>query len=343
MIVLKLTVRSFCCLTLLLTLSPPLRQHFLAQSLRRLPPRRTPIEILDASREQDGLRGSVSSVRTEVARLSLHAGTVVEGRRSLLEVTRYDPAGRRIENQTYPIINTRAGQETHRYDEQGQLVETFARDARGALIRRTVYAYEYDSVGNWTKMIASVAVGESGGARLEPLEVTYRAIAYYNGERTDTNEVTDTAGAPPDAGGQAAASETAPQSSPNSYSAGADATPRMASPIQELGRGMPTAPAARLATDSPIEVGPINEMALSLPSPSYPVVGRRLSEAIKVTVEIVIDETGRILSARALDGPTRLRGAAEDAARAAIFMPFKIERKPVKVKGLLVYHFPFGR
>ena len=139
MMVLKSIVRPLGCLALLLTLSPPPRQTSLAQSTRRHPQRPTPIEILDANREQDGLRGSVSRVRTEVAPLSVNAGTVVEGRRALLEITRYDPAGKRVENKTYPVINTPAGQETHKYDGQGNLVETVARDAQGTVLRRTVY------------------------------------------------------------------------------------------------------------------------------------------------------------------------------------------------------------
>ena len=325
MMVLKSIVRPLGCLALLLTLSPPPRQTSLAQSTRRHPQRPTPIEILDANREQDGLRGSVSRVRTEVAPVSVTAGTVVEGRRALLEVTRYDPAGKRVENKTYPVINTPADQETHKYDGQGNLVETVARDAQGAVLRRTVYEYEYDPVGNWTKMTALVAVGEPGGERLEPREVTYRAIAYYDTGGSVTSEVPDDARAADSDGQPAPAPEDAPHGSPEDSSAAA------------------AAEASPPADGDAIEVGPINEMALSLPPPSYPVEGRRLPVAIKVSVEVVIDQTGRILSARAADGPARLRGAAEDAARAAIFMPFKVQGVPIKVKGLLVYNFPFGR
>jgi hypothetical protein len=317
----------------------------MAQSLRRLSQRRTPIEILDANREQDGLRGSVSSVRTEVARLSSNARAVVESRRALLEVTRYDAAGKRIENKTYPVINTTVGQETHKHDEQGQLVETITRDAQGAVLRRTVYAYEYDTFGNWTKMTASIAVSESGGARLEPREVTYRTIAYYDGDKTGAPEAPVDGRAASSAEEQAPASEAAQRPSPDNRSVGVDASARVASDVKALGGDEPAAPAAlaAVAHDVPLEVGPINEMALRLPSPSYPVEGRRLPQAIRVTVEIVIDETGRVLSARALDGPAKLRRAAEDAARAAVFNPFRVATKPVKVKGALVYDFPFGR
>src|SRR5688572_28052279 len=108
MMVLKSIVRPHGCFTLLLTLSPPPPRTSLAQSTRRHPQRPTPIEILDANREQDGLRGSVRRVRTGVAPLSVNGGAVLEGRRSLLEVTRYDPAGKRVQNKTYPVINTPA-------------------------------------------------------------------------------------------------------------------------------------------------------------------------------------------------------------------------------------------
>ena len=164
-------------------------------------------------------------------------------------------------------------------------------------------------------MTASVAVGEPGGERLEPREVTYRAIAYYDTGGSVTPEVTDEARAADPEGRPAPAREDAPRRSPEDSSAAA-------------------AEASPPADGDAIEVGPINEMALSLPPPSYPVEGRRLPVAIKVGVEVVIDRTGRILSARAVDGPARLRGAAEDAARAAIFMPFKVQGVPIKIKGL---------
>ena len=47
------------------------------------------------------------------------------------------------------------------------------------MVSKETYKYEYDSLGNWTKMTTSVAVVENGTIAFEPVEVTYRTISYY--------------------------------------------------------------------------------------------------------------------------------------------------------------------
>src|SRR5207245_11584541 len=49
----------------------------------------------------------------------------------------------------------------------------------GSLVSKEVYKYDFDSVGNWVKMITSVAVVEGGKINFEPTETTYRTISYY--------------------------------------------------------------------------------------------------------------------------------------------------------------------
>jgi hypothetical protein len=78
-----------------------------------------------------------------------------------------------------------------------------------------------------------------------------------------------------------------------------------------------------------------------LPGPAFPVNWRKAATPIVVTVEVVIDETGRVIYARAVEGPPELSRVAEAAARRAGFLPFRSERRPLKVRGLLNYSFPF--
>ena len=58
-----------------------------------------------------------------------------------------------------------------------------------------------------------------------------------------------------------------------------------------------------------------------------------------VTVEVVLDESGKVVSAVASSGPTILRDAAVQAALKARFSPTKLSGQPVKVTGVINYKF----
>jgi YD repeat-containing protein len=137
--------------------------------------------ILDGSKEQDGLAGPVHRVRTERARLLVKAGKVVEGARELLETTTYDYQGNRIDNSYYVVsANSHTGREQYRYDDQGNVVEMTLRERdNDSILSKEVYRYEFDAVGNWTKMKTFMVVFEGGKLNYEPTEVTYRNITYY--------------------------------------------------------------------------------------------------------------------------------------------------------------------
>ncbi len=89
----------------------------------------------------------------------------------------------------------------------------------------------------------------------------------------------------------------------------------------------------------PIEGGVLNSKATSLPKPIYPQEARRLKIAGRVTVRVVVDENGKVISAKATDGPAPLREAAEAAAREATFAPTTKDGITVKVAGTLTYDF----
>jgi TonB family protein len=58
-----------------------------------------------------------------------------------------------------------------------------------------------------------------------------------------------------------------------------------------------------------------------------------------VSVDVVVDETGKIISAQANSGPLSLRDAAVQAALRARFSPTKLSGQPVKVSGVINYKF----
>jgi protein TonB len=58
-----------------------------------------------------------------------------------------------------------------------------------------------------------------------------------------------------------------------------------------------------------------------------------------VAVEVVVDETGHVISARATSGPLSLQPAAVQAAKLAQFSPTKLSGQAVKVSGIINYNF----
>jgi TonB family protein len=100
-----------------------------------------------------------------------------------------------------------------------------------------------------------------------------------------------------------------------------------------------TSPTTSSSVAKPIEGGVLNSKALSLPKPVTPEEGKRLKATGRVTVRVVVDENGKVISAQATDGPESLRAAAEAAARQATFAPVVKDGVTVKVAGVLTYDF----
>lgn len=107
----------------------------------------------------------------------------------------------------------------------------------------------------------------------------------------------------------------------------------------------PTSPATQPVTGSesetakPAEGGILNSKALELPAPKYPEAARKTQALGEVQVKVLVDETGKVISAEALFGPEPLRQAAVDAAKLAKFPPTVVEGVAVKVSGILTYDF----
>jgi TonB family protein len=88
-----------------------------------------------------------------------------------------------------------------------------------------------------------------------------------------------------------------------------------------------------------VELGQLNSLALKLAVPVYPQVAQKLNVQGKVTVQITLDEEGKVVSAKAVNGPGMLRAASEDATRNSKFKPTIIGNRAVKATGFVVYNF----
>jgi periplasmic protein TonB len=78
---------------------------------------------------------------------------------------------------------------------------------------------------------------------------------------------------------------------------------------------------------------------VDLPKPLYPTIAKQARVQGPVNVQILVDETGRVVSAQAVKGSPMLTQAAVDAARRARFTPTKLGDQPVKVQGVITYNF----
>lgn len=108
-------------------------------------------------------------------------------------------------------------------------------------------------------------------------------------------------------------------------------------PMVNLGEELPPSPAPKPM--KPVSGGVLNGTAINLPSPTYPDGAKRMKIQGVVTVEVVLDETGKVISAQATAGPVMLRDAATQAAKRARFSPTKLSGMPVKVTGVINYKF----
>jgi TonB family protein len=93
----------------------------------------------------------------------------------------------------------------------------------------------------------------------------------------------------------------------------------------------------------PVSGGVLNGTAINLPAPTYPDAAKRLRMGGVVTVDVVVDETGKVISAVASSGPAVLRDVAVQAALRARFSPTKLSGQPVKVSGLINYKFALAQ
>ena len=89
----------------------------------------------------------------------------------------------------------------------------------------------------------------------------------------------------------------------------------------------------------PIEGGIVNSKAIELPQPPYPAEAKKSHAAGEVQVQVLIDETGKVVAAHTVFGPDVFQAVAVQAARRAVFPPTIVDGVPVMVSGIIVYKF----
>ena len=88
-----------------------------------------------------------------------------------------------------------------------------------------------------------------------------------------------------------------------------------------------------------VSKGPITGLAILLPKPNYSEIAKRARIQGSVNVQVLIDEQGRVVSAKAISGHPLLTVDAQKAALQARFSPTKLGDQPVKVSGVITYNF----
>jgi TonB family protein len=101
----------------------------------------------------------------------------------------------------------------------------------------------------------------------------------------------------------------------------------------------PAPPVKKVEVPKVISKGVITGEALSLPKPAYPAPAQAVGASGQVSVQVLIDESGHVVSAHAVGGHPLLRASAERAALSARFTPTKLSEVPVKVMGIITYNF----
>ena len=101
----------------------------------------------------------------------------------------------------------------------------------------------------------------------------------------------------------------------------------------------PPAPTPPPKPKTVVSGGVLNGKAISKPQPAYPPIAKAARASGTVTVQILVDESGRVVSASAVSGHPLLQQAAVSAARNARFSPTLLSGQPVKVSGVITYNF----
>jgi TonB family protein len=92
---------------------------------------------------------------------------------------------------------------------------------------------------------------------------------------------------------------------------------------------------------APLDGGALDAKSIYKPPPSYPDAANRVRAQGTVTVEVIVSETGTVVSACAHEGDTdpSLKRASELAAYHTRFSRAYVNGKPVKVRGTLTYNY----
>ncbi len=89
----------------------------------------------------------------------------------------------------------------------------------------------------------------------------------------------------------------------------------------------------------PVSEGVLQGSADKRVAPAYPTLAKSARAAGPVQVQLVIDEGGRVVDAKVLNGHPMLRDAALQAARQWEFKPTQLSGRPVRTQGVVTFNF----
>jgi TonB family protein len=106
-----------------------------------------------------------------------------------------------------------------------------------------------------------------------------------------------------------------------------------------VGYGSGNGSGAGSAPPPATSAGVLNGASTSLPKPEYPAAARAVHADGVVSVQIIVDTSGNVISASAVSGHPLLQAAAVQAAKQAKFTPTLINGVPIFVRGVIDYNF----
>ncbi len=94
-----------------------------------------------------------------------------------------------------------------------------------------------------------------------------------------------------------------------------------------------------VAKEQGSEPKPLNSGAVTLARPEYPGAARAVRASGKIEVQVLINELGYVVSAKAVSGHPLLHDVSVEAAKKSKFKVTLLSGIPVKVSGIIVYNF----
>lgn len=88
-----------------------------------------------------------------------------------------------------------------------------------------------------------------------------------------------------------------------------------------------------------VSKGPLTGQVINKIVPPYPPLAKTAGVQGAVVVQVLVDETGKVMSAHAVSGHPLLRPNAERAAYQTRFTPTTLADQPVKVSGTITFNF----
>ena len=101
----------------------------------------------------------------------------------------------------------------------------------------------------------------------------------------------------------------------------------------------PEPPPVKPPTTKQVTSQVLTSKAISVPQPPYPRIAKDTHTFGVVSVQILVDEQGKVISAHIVSGHPFLTNAARDAAMRARFTPTILNGQPVKIQGVITYNF----